>query len=66
MVRRTGRTHYSMKGIFERVRWHHDIETNTREPFKLNNNYTARYVRLIEKEYPNLVGFFRTRELTSD
>lgn len=63
-ARRRGYKHYSIKGIFERVRWHMNVETHG-DVFKLNNNYTSRYVRLIEERHPELVGFFRTRELTS-
>lgn len=65
-ARRRGFRHYSIKGIFERVRWHMNIETNSQEEFKLNNNYTSRYVRMIEQNHPELAGFFRTRELTAD
>lgn len=65
-AQRRGFKNYSIKGIFERVRWHMNIETDSKDEFKLNNNYTSRYVRLIEQKHPELSGFFRTRELTAD
>jgi len=64
-ARKRGFNHYTINGIFERVRWHMNIETKDTE-FKLNNNYRSRYVRLIEREHPELAGFFRTRELISE
>lgn len=67
-AKRRGFKHYTIKGIFERVRWHMNIETYAtgNDEFKLNNNFTSRYVRLIEQRHPELTGFFRTRELTAD
>jgi hypothetical protein len=58
----SGYPHYSINGIFERIRWHINIESDGSK-FKLNNNYRSRYVRLIETYYPELRGFFRMREL---
>lgn len=59
---RSGRENYGAKAIFERVRWHVAIETQG-DDFRLNNNYTSRYVRMFEREHPQHQGFFRTREL---
>ncbi len=59
----SGREHYSANAIFERVRWHVDIETRG-DPFKLNNNFRAHYARLFMDVYPQHAGFFRTRGLT--
>lgn len=64
-AKRRGFQNYTIKGIFERVRWHMNIETKG-DVFKLNNNYTSRYVRMIEQNHPELAGFFRTRELISE
>jgi hypothetical protein len=63
-VKHNGHDHYSAKAIFERVRWHFSVET-TGEDFKLNNNYTSRYARLLAEEYPEFEGFFRNRELST-
>ena len=61
----SGRKHYSINAIFERIRWHLDIET-TGDVFKLNNNYRSRYVRLLEKEHPEYDGFFFKRALDGE
>ena len=63
-VIRRGHKHYSAKAVFERIRWHTDVETNG-DPFKLSNNNTAYYARLFHHDYPEHEGFFRMRELRS-
>ena len=65
-VRATGRKHYSINAVFERIRWHTDIETVHGEhlvDFKLNNNFRSRYVRLLEEEHPYFHGFYHKRQL---
>lgn len=60
-----GHEQYSSKAIFERIRWHTDVET-TGEEFKMSNNYTPYYARLFMHEYPQHQGFFRTQILTEE
>ena len=61
-VRRRGHTHYAIKALFEIVRYHRALRTvDDHEDFKLNNNYTALYARLIMKKIPRLDGFFSLR-----
>ena len=60
-ARARGRTRIGMKMLFEVVRWEHTL-TTTGE-FKLNNNLTSRYARLLMNEHPDLAGMFETREL---
>lgn len=60
-----GMTSYSSAAIFERIRWHVDIETRDADPVKLNNNYRAYYARLFHRRHPGHAGFFRNREQTS-
>lgn len=55
-----GRCHYGIKALFEVVRFHRALNTND-PAFKLNNNYTALYARLIMENEPDLHGFFDTR-----
>lgn len=55
---------FSMKGLFEVLRWKRVIEGRD-AGFKLNNVFTSRYSRLIHKQEPDLDGFFDTRELKS-
>lgn len=51
-----------MKMLFEVCRWQMNLNT-TGEPFKLNNNYTALYARLLEENEPELRGMFQMRRL---
>jgi hypothetical protein len=55
-----GFSNYSSKSIFERIRWHSDVET-TEDKFKLNNNHTAYYSRLFAVHFPKYKNFFRIR-----
>lgn len=53
-----------MKMLTEIVRWRRYLATQDfNSGFKVNNNYTSRYVRLIEEQEPDLRGLFETREL---
>jgi hypothetical protein len=62
---RAGRTKIGMKMLFEVLRWEWVIAglPDDAEEWKLNNNYTSRYARLIMEQEPDLVGIFETREL---
>ena len=53
-----------MKMLFEVVRWEFTL-TTTDPDWKLNNNYTSRYARLIMANEPDLAGMFATRDLRS-
>lgn len=64
-VKSAGRNHFGAKMIMERVRWFKMFETNDPEGFKVNNDYTSRYVRLLIQERPEFDGFFETRKLRS-
>jgi len=50
----------SMKMIFERLRWLYAIQTMG-ETFRLNNNYTSYYARVVHAYDPSLEGFFEVR-----
>jgi len=59
-----GHDHYGIKALCEVVRFEHVMAT--RDPaFKINNNYTALYARLLMKAEPELAGFFELRERIS-
>ena len=51
-----------MKMLFEILRWRSMLKTQGDE-YKLPNNYTSRYARLIMENEPGLEGFFETRSL---
>ena len=59
----SGRSHYSANAIFERIRWHTDIETSG-DTFKLSNNHRAYYARHFHEKYPQHEGFFRTKQIS--
>lgn len=62
----SGRRHISMRDLFGvlRFEWHIAIH-DPNSKWMLNNDYTSRYVRLIEANEPDLVGVFEKRELKS-
>ena len=60
-----GFKNYSINSIFERIRWHTDVETTGTE-FKLSNNHRAYYARYFMHNYPEHMGFFRTKRTTDD
>ncbi|OBK22532.1 hypothetical protein [Mycobacterium asiaticum] len=64
-VARTGRTKLGIKTLYERARW--EIALATSDPdFKLNNNYTAYYARLIMHREPDLADMFDLRSSEAD
>jgi hypothetical protein len=58
-----GFKHYGMRPLYERARWHFQIERGMGSDFKLNDNFISRYARKIMEDYPELAGFFETRVL---
>lgn len=60
--RRAGHDHCGIKMLYEVLRYQSGIYTRG-DAYKLNNNYTSRYARLLMKQEPELAGFFETREL---
>lgn len=65
-VYRRGFRHYGIGALWERMRWHFQIEKDMDEEFKLNNNFRSRYVRKIIAEHPELEDFFELRCLRAD
>jgi hypothetical protein len=62
-LRQRGRKRYGIGAVFERVRWHLDVETTEDTGLKLNNNYRAYYARLLMLVRPELRHIFQTRAL---
>ena len=62
---RAGRKHFSIKAIFERIRWYTAVETRG-EPFKLSNNHRPYYARHFMEMNPKYKGFFRTNRVPTD
>jgi hypothetical protein len=44
------------------VRWRHRRRTKSEDGFKINDNHTSRFSRVIAHRYPDLDGVFKTRE----
>jgi hypothetical protein len=63
---RTGRSHWGMKNLFEVLRWEAALQTKSDDDWKLNNNYTAGYARLIERRDLRFAGFFNERDSVFD
>lgn len=59
-----GKTRVGMKMLFEVVRWNEFLQTNDPD-FKLNNNYTSYYARMIMHQHPEFGEIFETRTLRS-
>lgn len=51
----------SIDMIYHRVRWLHFVETRSADDFKLNNNHTAFYARVLCAIDSSLRDFFETR-----
>lgn len=63
-VIKRGYDRYSINSIFERIRWHTDVETEG-DTFKISNNHRAYYARYFMHLHPQYEGFFTTKELRS-
>jgi len=55
---------YTIKGLWEVVRFRSDPVTAER--YRMNNDFTSRYARLVMASEPSLKGFFTTREIGTD
>jgi hypothetical protein len=59
-----GRRKIGMKMVFEVLRWNYMLATeDPNSEYRLNNNYTSRYARLIGQQESDLAGLFETRGL---
>jgi len=63
---RKGFRHYGVRAMWERMRWHFQVEKDLGEDFKLNDHFPSRYARKIMAEYPELDGFFELRTLRAE
>lgn len=57
-----GETRVGIKALIERLRWSHSRAT-TGDSWRLNNDYSSRYSRLIAERRPDLAPLFATRKL---
>lgn len=49
-----------IKTLYERARWEFGVGSQTAH-YRLNNNHTAYYARLLMTQHPELRGIFTTR-----
>lgn len=56
-----GHKHFGAKLITEQMRWTWMMRTVDASGFKLNNNHTAFYARLLMENEPELAGVFTIR-----
>ena len=62
IAKAAGRNKISMKLLFEKLRWDYIIDTKRPEgEFRLNNNFTSYYARMIMRRNPDLAGMFELR-----
>lgn len=62
-LRRRGWKHYGIRTLWETMRHNFDVQRDEGEAYKLNDQYTSRYARLLMESTPELEGFFEVREL---
>jgi hypothetical protein len=60
-LKRAGHRKYSIKGLFEVLRFNAALKTDGK-PYKLNNNLTSFYARLLMDCDDELDGFFNLRQ----
>ena len=61
-----GYRHGGAKAVWERMRWDSPVGGDGLASWKLPNSYCAHFARKFMQKYPQHVGFFRTRKLTSE
>lgn len=65
-VKEKGFQKFSVRTIWEQMRWYFQIEKDAGADYKLNDHFHSRYARKLMQEYPDeFSGFFETRELRS-
>lgn len=64
-VRGRGFQRYGIRSLWERVRWHFQVEKQMGADFKLNDHFHSRYARKLIEDHPELEGFFELRRLSA-
>lgn len=59
-ARRSGRQHFGINAIMERIRWYTNVET-TDATFKINAHHAPCYARLLIQEDPSFATIFQRR-----
>lgn len=61
-----GFARYSIRTLWELLRWHSHMTVKSSDSFTLNNNHVPYYARKIMQDESDLRGFFETRKLRGD
>lgn len=61
-----GARRLSIKCLYEFARMEHWLNTETQDPWRLSNNHTASYSRLIMAQEADLAGLFQTKKLRDE
>lgn len=62
-VKRAGMERFGIRTVWERLRWLAAFRTKRkRDTWKLNNNYSRHYARLLMERETELAGFFEIRD----
>lgn len=64
-LHKRGRTRYGLMALINVFRWHRAMDTDG-DDFKINNNFSPYYARLIMANEPSLNGFFSLRKSVAD
>ena len=59
-----GRRRVGIAMLFEVIRWE-QLRSTTGDPFRLNNSFRSRYVRIMLARHPEWGDVFETREIRS-
>lgn len=60
-LKRSGFKQYGISGLYEKLRYDYSVQTRDIEGFKLNNNFSALYARLLAQQESDLRNFFKFR-----
>ena len=66
LIEIAGRTYGSADMVLHHVRFMTLLRERGDRAYKINNNWSAFYARLWDKEYPEYAGFFRQRRSKAD
>lgn len=56
---------FGMKALCEYIRWHMQVNKGKSE-FKLNNNHTSAFTRILTEQHPEVEPYVRTRSAAVD
>jgi hypothetical protein len=57
----SGFKRYGIRTIYEVMRWNSNVDPIKSGVYRLNDNYTSHYSRLVMAQEPDLAGFFEIR-----